>query len=46
MYQKLKRKKYNVSVWIENITKNKNKICITKKSFLFRVSFNLGFSGQ
>ena len=43
----LKRKKYNVSVWIENITKNKkNKIRITKKKvFLFRVKVStLGFS--
>ena len=32
----LKRKKYNVSVWIENITKNKkNKIYITKKKVFF-----------
>ena len=43
----LKRKKYNVSVWIENIAKNKkNKIYITKKKvFLFRVKVSsLGFS--
>ena len=43
----LKRKKYNVSVWIENIIKNKkNKISITKKTVkLYRIKVSsLGFN--
>ena len=45
--KELKEKKYNVSVWIENIAKNKkNKIKITKKKInLYRIKVSsLGFS--
>ena len=44
----LKRKKYNISIWIENIAKNKkNKFLITKKTVkLYKIKVSsLGFKG-